>query len=280
MPSRRRCSSSSSLSRRRPTSSSGPSSRPSARRRRAGAGRSAVLLRDPAAERDRVTLAPISSSRPGSFLVSGLRRKELQGDYERGFLTHGLFRYSRHPNFFSEQAIWWCFYLCASPQVFVSANRSALGSTLPLSAVRAVDNVGVFRACPACLQVWRRRRRSAHQLVRETVHHRHLHAHKPCLPQRPPRLTCPSRIPPPAFGRTILGPFLLSLLFQGSTWYTEKLSCAKYPDYKYYQRTTSRLLPLPLGVPFAESGARSAAAGGADGMASPRRNARRSVRDH
>lgn len=32
--------------------------------------------------------------------------------------------------------------------------------------------------------------------------------------------------------RTILGPFLLSMLFQGSTWYTEKLSCAKYKHYK------------------------------------------------
>lgn len=27
----------------------------------------------------------------------------LHGDYARGFLTSGLFRYSRHPNFFSEQ---------------------------------------------------------------------------------------------------------------------------------------------------------------------------------
>ena len=28
-----------------------------------------------------------------------------------GFLAAGLFRYSRHPNFFCEQAIWWGFYL-------------------------------------------------------------------------------------------------------------------------------------------------------------------------
>jgi steroid 5-alpha reductase family enzyme len=28
----------------------------------------------------------------------------------QGFLTSGLFRYSRHPNFFCEQAIWWTFY--------------------------------------------------------------------------------------------------------------------------------------------------------------------------
>jgi steroid 5-alpha reductase family enzyme len=28
----------------------------------------------------------------------------------REFLTQGLFRYSRHPNFFCEQALWWTFY--------------------------------------------------------------------------------------------------------------------------------------------------------------------------
>ncbi len=28
-----------------------------------------------------------------------------------GFLSGGLFRYSRHPNYFCEQLIWWSFYL-------------------------------------------------------------------------------------------------------------------------------------------------------------------------
>lgn len=35
----------------------------------------------------------------------------LSGDYKRGFLTRGLFRFSRHPNFFCEQAMWCVFYL-------------------------------------------------------------------------------------------------------------------------------------------------------------------------
>lgn len=30
--------------------------------------------------------------------------------YRRGFLCEGLFRYSRHPNFFAEISIWWAFY--------------------------------------------------------------------------------------------------------------------------------------------------------------------------
>lgn len=31
-------------------------------------------------------------------------------DIQRGFITGGLFRYSRHPNFACEQAIWYLFY--------------------------------------------------------------------------------------------------------------------------------------------------------------------------
>ncbi|AKT44162.1 DUF1295 domain-containing protein [Chondromyces crocatus] len=47
-----------------------------------------------------------------------------------------------------------------------------------------------------------------------------------------------------------IGPFLLTLLFQGSTWLTELLSARKYPAYRDYQRTTSRLLPLWPGKPL------------------------------
>lgn len=34
-------------------------------------------------------------------------KKKLTGDLKRGFLSHGVFRYSRHPNFFGEMGIWW-----------------------------------------------------------------------------------------------------------------------------------------------------------------------------
>lgn len=84
---------------------------------------------------------------------------------DQGFITSGLFRYSRHPNFFCEQAMWWVYYLFS-----VAAGAGWLN--------------------------W-----------------------------------------------TISGAVMLTLLFQGSTTLTEKISARKYPDYAEYQRTTSRLIP-------------------------------------
>jgi len=93
-------------------------------------------------------------------------KKELKGDYAKGFLTGGLFRFSRHPNFFCEVSLWWAVYSFS------------------------VAATGVF------------------------------------------------------FNWTIVGAILLTLLFQGSTNFTEKLTLRKYPQYAQYQKTTSRLIPF------------------------------------
>lgn len=87
-------------------------------------------------------------------------------ELKQGFISSGLFRYSRHPNFFCEITIWWVFYL-----------------------------FGVA-ATSACLN-W-----------------------------------------------TITGTVLLTLLFQGSTPLTERITASKYPAYKIYQQKTSRLVPF------------------------------------
>lgn len=39
-----------------------------------------------------------------------LREGFSKQDFERGFRTSGLFAYSRHPNFFAEQTIWFTLY--------------------------------------------------------------------------------------------------------------------------------------------------------------------------
>ena len=38
-------------------------------------------------------------------------KQSLEGDFKKGFLDKGLWAYTRHPNYFAEQALWICFYL-------------------------------------------------------------------------------------------------------------------------------------------------------------------------
>jgi steroid 5-alpha reductase family enzyme len=49
---------------------------------------------------------------------------------ERGFVTTGLFAYSRHPNFFCEQMLWWTFYALG-----VHSSAAWFGVGLPGAAV-------------------------------------------------------------------------------------------------------------------------------------------------
>ena len=120
------------------------------------------------------------------FLIGEFAADQQQWDFHRakaaaggrldpGFATTGLFRFSRHPNFFFEQAQWWTFY--------------ALGAT-----AAAASGLGVWGG---------------------------------------------------ALNWTIIGAALLTLLFIGSTIFTESITAAKYPAYADYRRRTSMLVPLP-----------------------------------
>jgi steroid 5-alpha reductase family enzyme len=91
--------------------------------------------------------------------------KKAQATPDPRFVQTGLFRYSRHPNFFFEQAQWWIIFV-----------------------------FGVI-AAGSVLQ-W-----------------------------------------------TVIGAVLLTLLFLGSTRFTESISLSRYPEYARYQRTTSAQVP-------------------------------------
>ncbi|MFB8385775.1 DUF1295 domain-containing protein [Microbacterium sp. NPDC055910] len=111
------------------------------------------------------------------------RKKRAGGHLEPGFLTAGLFRWSRHPNFFAEQAQWWMVY--------------AMGATAAVA-----SGLGLWGG---------------------------------------------------AVNGTIVGALLLTVLFIGSTMFTESISASKYPAYAEYKRTTSMLVPLPPRKPAASS---------------------------
>lgn len=51
---------------------------------------------------------------------------------------------------------------------------------------------------------------------------------------------------------SIVGAVTLTLLFQISTTLTEHMTSQKYPAYKLYKKSTSRLIPLPAGTPLDE----------------------------
>lgn len=51
-----------------------------------------------------------------------------RADLDRGFLTSGLFRWSRHPNFAAEQAVWLSVYQWASFETYTLYNWTFLGA--------------------------------------------------------------------------------------------------------------------------------------------------------
>ncbi|MEC5184644.1 steroid 5-alpha reductase family enzyme [Cryobacterium sp. MP_3.1] len=106
-----------------------------------------------------------------------------RGGADPGFLRSGLFRFSRHPNYFAEIAQWW---------VIAGFGAIAAGTWLQPGALGAV---------------------------------------------------------------------LLTLLFVGSTAFTESISVSRHPGYRAYQREVSALVPWPPRRPAAHSVGASAGDG-------------------
>jgi steroid 5-alpha reductase family enzyme len=107
----------------------------------------------------------IADQQQWNFQAWKQREKEAGRDPHPRFVQTGLWRFSRHPNFFFEQAQWWALFF-----------------------------FGVVAA--GSIFQW-----------------------------------------------TVAGAFLLTILFIGSTSFTEAISKSKYPEYATYQSTTSAIIP-------------------------------------
>ena len=72
---------------------------------------------------------PLMQTAKHAKLAAG---KRLTAEQARGFLTAGLFRYSRHPNFWAEQCLWWSMYLFG---VGASGEPALPATALPATAL-------------------------------------------------------------------------------------------------------------------------------------------------
>ena len=64
------------------------------------------------------------------MIKAGMSLEQLPAPYNKGFNTVGLWGVSRHPNYFAEQSIWWCFYLFTVAGGIGIINWSMIGAIL------------------------------------------------------------------------------------------------------------------------------------------------------
>ena len=140
----------------------------------------------------------------------GARLAWTPADARRGFVTRGLWAYSRHPNFFCEQAFWVCFIS------FYGTQLIAAQWTINLFPLLALPPPSVPHIHPTQL---------AHAFFNPGLF-------KPLVVSLFPDILY------------ILPAASLSLLFYSSTIFTESISKSKYPQaYAAYQKRVSMFDP-------------------------------------
>jgi steroid 5-alpha reductase family enzyme len=83
-----------------------------------------------------LVLETLADQEQWRFQVDKKARRARGEAIDEEFATRGLFRFSRHPNFFAEQAMWWSFYLFAV---------AATGQWLDVSIVGAAVLTALFQ---------------------------------------------------------------------------------------------------------------------------------------
>lgn len=79
-------------------------------------------------------------------LLSYLDPSQLKGDYKHGFLWHsGLFKYSRHANFFAEMSMWWVIYLFSVSAVQEASGTSDFSTFLNWTIAGPIVLTGLFQ---------------------------------------------------------------------------------------------------------------------------------------
>jgi hypothetical protein len=152
---------------------------------------------------------------------------------ERGFVTDGLWAWSRHPNFACEQCPFFFVSLGLGKSAPAGTDRSffpwgeavgwyilylfALRATVPASVVRALWNA--------------------------------LHANDWHLLVGAARQAWPHFI-----NYSIIGAVAMSALFEASTWFTEDISSSKYPTYKQCESPLVISPPRPVNVLLSPDG--------------------------
>jgi steroid 5-alpha reductase family enzyme len=83
-----------------------------------------------------IVIETIADQQQWNFQTEKYRQKDagekLEGEYANGFISKGLFAYSRHPNYACEQLIWIVLYLFSISATSIYVNWSMIGCILLL----------------------------------------------------------------------------------------------------------------------------------------------------